>query len=349
MDLFRPSRIQPITPTATPETVALLRKLDDMGRRTNILIGTTAVIAAGPAAAATPEFYSNLQDFRAITGRNPSIVQWEYHDPLWTDRYGQAGTDLVRDRILQYAAAGSVIALNHHPGNPVTGALAGVGTSWPLSGSGSCYDKTADGITACLPGGSQRAQFTAYLDRLADFINSLQIGGVKIPVILRWWHEMAGGWSWWNTDRVGAINLWRDTVGYLRDIKGVASALYCSNYDYPNEQSGWYPGDAWVDIHSIDIYDNTATPTPESNGLLAAGYARLVADTNKPLLLGECGYSKWGAGDTSIWTKSIQLWATKYPRFAGAILWRTPWGVGMDSPSLGRTNFALAVADQRVI
>lgn len=332
--------------------MALLRRMDDMGKRTSMLIGTAAIIAAGPATYATPQFFSNLDDFPTITGRAPSIVQWEYHDPLWTARYGSAGTDLVRASIIEHATTGAVVVLCHHPGNPVTGALSGTGTTWPIpqGGAGTCWDKTGDPITACLPGGAQRAQFTAYLDRLATFLGTLQVGGRLVPVILRWWHEASGAWAWWNSDKAGYIALWRDTVEYLRDTAGVTNVLYCPNFDYTNDQTGWYPGDAWCDLHSMDSYDNTAAPTAESVGLLAQGYARLIADTNKPLLIPECGYSQWATvGANGIWTDTIATWTTKYTRFAAAILWRTPWGVGADSPSAGRANFAAAVADPRVV
>ena len=48
-----------------------------------------------------------------------------------------------------------------------------------------------------LPGGGQHEKFLMWLQRAADFFNSLTTdSGVKIPVLFEA-HEHTGSWFWW--------------------------------------------------------------------------------------------------------------------------------------------------------
>ena len=67
-----------------------------------------------------------------------------------------------------------------HVDNPVTGK-----DSWDVS------DSTV--VKSVLPGGVNHDRFMGWLDKVADYLNSIQTSeGVKVPVLFRPWHEHTG-------------------------------------------------------------------------------------------------------------------------------------------------------------
>lgn len=75
------------------------------------------------------------------------------------------------------------------------------------------------------------------------------------PIVFRPFHEMTGDWFWWGK-QIGAevyIKLYRLTVDYLRS-QGVDNLLYCWSPDKFVDFS-FYPGDEYIDILGLDIYE----------------------------------------------------------------------------------------------
>lgn len=75
-----------------------------------------------------------------------------------------------------------------------------------------------------LPGGKYNAQFTTYLDIIADYANGLG----DIPVLFRPFHENTGGWFWWGaatTDKETYRALFQYTG--LSGIKGSTQLYLC--------------------------------------------------------------------------------------------------------------------------
>ena len=69
-----------------------------------------------------------------------------------------------------------------------------------------------------LPGGKYNAQFTTYLDIIADYANGLG----DIPVLFRPFHENTGGWFWWGaatTDKETYRALFQYTQDYLASTR----------------------------------------------------------------------------------------------------------------------------------
>jgi mannan endo-1,4-beta-mannosidase len=128
-----------------------------------------------------------------------------------------------------------------------------------------------------MPGGTGNANFKKMLDDIGDLANSLEVDGVKVPVIFRPWHEMSGSWDWWgkkhSTDDQ-YIAAWRYMVDYLRNEKGVHNFLYAyapSKVSDSGPLGGFerYPGDAYVDIAGMDRYD-----TDERENGVPGGYVK---------------------------------------------------------------------------
>ena len=112
-------------------------------------------------------------------------------------------------------------------------------------------------------GSETNVKFKEWLDRLADFANNLKgSDGKVIPVIFRPFHEHTQSWSWWGsscTTEGEFKSLWKFTVDYLRDTKGVHSFIYAISpqMDNAKTEDDFYfrwPGDDYVDFIGMDCY-----------------------------------------------------------------------------------------------
>lgn len=122
--------------------------------------------------------------------------------------------------------------------------------------SSTARDKTGSTMQDILPGGSYNAQYTAYLDMVADYASQ-----VKGAILFRPFHEGNGAWFWWGTETCDAETyqkVFRYTVEYLRDQKQVHNLLYvyslAGNPGFMTETIKRYPGDAYVDVIGYENY-----------------------------------------------------------------------------------------------
>jgi hypothetical protein len=148
-------------------------------------------------------------------------------------------------------------------------------SQWPLSplASGEPY---ADIHT---PGTAAYIQWHAYLDQqIAKF---KQIDG---PVIWRPFVEINGSWSWWPGQNPADFQIiWQQMHDYFA-ANGVTNILWLFNvndWDSAADVNSWYPGDAYVDLVSLDAYPpNLAGDSPVYDALVATG---------KPIMYAEVG------------------------------------------------------------
>jgi len=254
----------PIDPHATPETRALFYNLRDIARR-HVLFGHQDDLAYGYDWVAQP----GRSDVRESSGSYPAVYGWEVSGLETSSPKNIDGVDFARMRgwIAEGYRRGGVITISWHLDNPLTGRNA-----WD----------TTSAVAAVLPGGARHEQFTASLDRLAAFLGSLRGPGrssgsasTPIPIVFRPWHEMTGAWFWWGVPHTKGdefARLWRFTVQYLRDVKGLHNLLYA----YAPNATGatgigtyldGYPGEEWVDVLGYDRYLNSQTSAEQVAGL----------------------------------------------------------------------------------
>lgn len=339
----------PITVGATSETTNLYRWLLTAKQNRRYGLGISDMLRGMPPTIATPTMYDTQQVFYDQTQQWPAFFSAEYHDPAWANRYGSAGTDKIRESLIQAAERGAIISLHNHPGNPVTGQLSRNGLSWSdaSTATGNYGDRSGSPVASIKTGGAQEAQFLAFLDRLADFINSLiDSRGRKIPVVLRMFHELGNGtWFWWNgADRAAdMILVWRKMVDYLRVTKGLTNVLYCWNVNVQasNNFFPWWPTSSYVDVISIDTYDNRDSTAINLDG--ASDYLQpcwefllnYATTANRPIGFAEVGYQYLATrGGSDIWTaKTGTLIDNKYPQTGFVCLWPTPYGPGPSDPT----------------
>ena len=87
----------------------------------------------------------------------------------------------------------------------------------------------------------------------------------KIPVLWRPLHEAGGQWFWWGMDAEACNELWRVMYQRFQDA-GLNNLIWvwttAAAWNKPySDGYKWYPGDAYVDIVSIDVYNKSNAKT----------------------------------------------------------------------------------------
>jgi mannan endo-1,4-beta-mannosidase len=308
----------PVDPQATPETVSLYQNLQDLQGRA-MLFGHQDDLAYGNSWSAV----DGRSDVKDVVGAFPSVLGF---DVGRIENGAAANIDNVdfanmRRWIRQGHEMGSVITLSWHSVNPITGGGYGNNTS-------------PNAVRQVLPGGTHHQVLTSWLDRFAEFDRDLvDSTGDPIPVVFRPYHEHSGDWFWWGVGNnlnptEDFIQLWRFTVDYLQNEKGLHNLLWAvspdrSRLDVNNlatEYLSMYPGDEYVDILGIDNYmdpqgqqfDNYVRVL-QTVSALATEHGKIAAQTE----------TATGAGSQP-WTGFL-LKAHKTDELTRRVLWSLVW------------------------
>ncbi|WP_438633909.1 glycoside hydrolase family 26 protein [Methyloversatilis discipulorum] len=254
-------------------------------------------------------------------GRLPLMFGVEYYD------YGPVEKRLdAREEgqalILRHFEDGGIITISDHMPNFLTG-----GDSW---------DRSANALSAILPGGGRHDEFKAYLDRMASFLQQLEVKGVPVPVLLRPFHEMNGGWFWWGDRPSGerVVQLWRFTWNYLVNVRGIRNILFVWS---PNIAPGWgesdfrryWPGRGYVDVVALDGYENTSTPDFERTGFYssAQAVAAIARTEGLPLAFSEIGFKVAAQGQSGFWTGPFRkMVRDDLPPLSYVLIWNYEYG-----------------------
>lgn len=168
---------------------------------------------------------------------------------------------------VQAAGEGAVITLSAHMPNFELVAQKGQDEDGDYDYSGYSPGNTkGDVMNRILPGGDLNEVFNGYLDLIADYALLLQ--AQNIPVLFRPFHENNGSWFWWGAafcDEEGYKNVFKYTVEYMRDVRGVHNFLYVYSpggpFDSIEDYESRYPGDDYVDVVAFDMYHDNPSPT----------------------------------------------------------------------------------------
>ena len=130
-----------------------------------------------------------------------------------------------------------------------------------------------------------------------DIVSSyfLQLQEKDIAVVWRPLHEASGGWFWWGVASAECyVQLYRLVFDRMVNTNGVKNLLWVWNintdptygYDYSALNGAWYPGDEYVDIVAVDIYDPLLNHNSGANY-----YNKIISEvgTNKLIALSENG------------------------------------------------------------
>lgn len=189
----------------------------------------------------TVDMYQRVLD---DTGKAPAIMGYDFLNYRFSNGSGLQQTE----EAIAHSDRGGLVTFSWH---------------WrdPSQLTSEFYsDKTAFQIPiakgALNPQSPHFAKINNDLDQIAGELKRLQDAGVI--VLWRPLHEASGGWFWWGRSRTDAVSpayaqvvLWRHIYDRMINHHGLTNLIWVWN----GQSSAWYPGDAYVDIVSQDIYD----------------------------------------------------------------------------------------------
>jgi len=322
---FSAKKPGPSDKKATKETVRLFRSLFELQNK-GIMYGHQDDLMYG----STWWYEKERSDTKDFTGDYPAVAGFELgHLELGHERsLDSVSFTEIKEQIKTHYKRGGVITISWHPDNPLTMQQPDVrsrrqgGTAWDVS--------SKEVVASILPGGRNHELFNTWMERLALFFADLKDEkGKPVPVIFRPWHEHSGSFFWWGTtictDEEYAA-LWRYTVTFLRDKKGLHNILYAYNTDRVTSLEQYmrgYPGDDIIDMLSLDMYDRGAQFGPELDNALGFVTAEAIK-RNKLTALSETGGRR---GMEKWWSSVLLPVVSKYP--VGYVLtWRHAYRPG---------------------
>jgi len=214
----------------------------------------------------------NIDQYQRVindTGRAPAIMGYDYMNyGMWAGNPGLAQTE---EAIVHWNRGGLVtFAWHWRDPNAVDNTI------------GAFY--TADtNFSIPLVNGQLDTSSTSFANMQADIaliaaeLQKLENAGVT--VLWRPLHEASGGWFWWGrndrTDGLPAayaqVVLWRYLHDRLTNFYGLNNLIWVWN----GQSAAWYPGDAYVDITSHDIYDGNRNYESQASVFnMAKGYSQ---------------------------------------------------------------------------
>lgn len=252
------------------------------------------------------DVHDMVNDYPAVYGFDIGGIEHAYEYNLDSVPF-----DMMRTLMVEAYKKGGIITVSWHADNPVTG-----DDSW---------DQTP-AIADILAGGDVSEKYDLWLDRVAMFFKSIKHGGKQVPIIFRPYHEMNGAWFWWgdpHTSVADYVALWKYTVKKLRDEHKLHNLLYTYSPNKLNPHDYYmkfYPGDEYVDILGIDIYDfndSTGYVTSIVNDLQLV--EAIATNKNKLYAFTETGFETI---PDSLWFTNRLYPAIKDSGIAWVLFWR---------------------------
>jgi len=231
----------------SPHVYELIGRIEDVAYSNDFMFGQQN---AGHIGISITEHDGTQSDVKNLVGKHPAVVGI---DTL--SFYGYEGNfeQLVKV-VKELHREGCLITLSSHMPN------------FSLGGD-DFFDYSpnfTDGNVGVriLPGGDLNEKYLRFLDKIAEFASlCVDVDGEPIPMLFRPFHEDNGGWFWWGRKHLADdkyVTLFRYTIDYLQDEKGVKSFAYAYSpngfFDSVEHYLRRYPGDDYIDIIGMDIY-----------------------------------------------------------------------------------------------
>jgi len=303
----------PADKKATPETVKLYQNLMEL-KKNGMMFGHQDDLAYGHG---WYDGETGRSDVKDVCGDYPAVFGWELGHLELGDEFSLDSVYFkdIRKYIQTVYEKGGVNTISWHLRNPLTG-----GSAWDVS--------SKEVVASILPGGEKHELFLTYLDRLAAFFESLKTDdGTAIPILFRPYHEHTGSWFWWGKNLCTVEDykaLWRFTVDYLQNEKGIHQLLYTYSTDRFQAKEDYlerYPGDDVIDILGFDLYDR-GPDYPKLLNNCAQNVTEIAAEKGKLATVSETGGPI--ASDTTWWTEKV-LKTLKSYELSYVLVWRNPF------------------------
>ncbi|MDE7219080.1 MAG: glycoside hydrolase family 26 protein [Oscillospiraceae bacterium] len=278
-----PKAITLVDPDATDAVKAVYSYLQAVGASDYVLYGhqNDTWHKAGSKSLSDSDTRDVTGTIAAVVGMDTlSLVGNEYSAKRWNEEQGGTLAEDLPGNIKAAASIankaieeGAIITLSAHMPNFSTISEREEYKSgdpaylrWDFSGY---TPNTLEGdvVKGILPGGAYHAQYTAFLDIIAEYAK--QVNGA---ILFRPFHENTGSWFWWGAalcDPATYKSVYKYTVEYLRDEKDVHNLLYVygpgSEASNAEEYAERYPGDGYVDMVGFDMYHSSPSATDNSS------------------------------------------------------------------------------------
>jgi len=189
------------------------------------------------------------------------------------------------------------------------------------------------------------------------------------PILLRFAHEMSGGWYAWGVKykgntAAGERKMWRHVWDIFKGPGGVGATnvlfVWCPMQAHqPGEYARIWPGDKYVDYPAFDAYNMAKTAYKGGHWqstatLYGESYRQLRALTSKPILVPETGSVSQG-GDKTAWLDQgyDDIWS-QFPGIVGMVYFDVDWqgpsgpqGFGLDPGTPDLQAYRAIAADPR--
>ncbi len=273
-------------------------------------------------------------DVKNVTGSYPAIYGWDLSGIEVDSTYDINGIPFTKQNQLIREAyeRGGINTISWHMYNPVN-----CKTSW---------DNKILTIKELLPGGTHHTVYLTYLDKAAQYLQTLKgSNGEPIPILFRPFHELTGDWFWWGSTTSTPeefIDFWRFTTNYLRGTKKLHNLLMVfSTADFFEEYDllERYPGDAYVDVMGFDRYctDSLNTYQTEMNRQLDI-LQKTAAQHQKLTCIAETGYQ--GIPAAKWWTDVLTPILSLNNKVSYVMLWRNHGADHYFTPYPGQVSAA---------
>lgn len=294
-----------------------------------------------PVYGTTWKWEEGKSDVLLTTGDYPAVMGFDLGKiELDSDKnLDGVGFDRMKQEIVKQYLRGGIVTLSWHPWNPVTGDNA--------------WDPKGDAVKAVLDGGSQEQKFNQWLSKVSNFINSLKTkDGKKVPVIFRPWHEMNGGWFWWGANSCTPaeyVKLFAKTYHTLTTA-GCDNIVWAWSPNLSDNKTveaflERYPGNDWVDMIGVDIYEFDNDDANYQKNLRETLDVMMQASqkTGKIAALSETGCR--GISKKVNWfTKTLWPVIKDYP-LSYVLFWRNAWDKPDEEAYLPGINDGAIVED----
>ncbi|GAF04104.1 glycosyl hydrolase [Saccharicrinis fermentans] len=300
----------PIDGNATQDTKNLLTNLGMIGNSSEFIFGQEF-----PLSFQQNELSYDLttSDCKTVTGDHPGVFGIDPHYMLYKSA---SQRQLHIDEAKKAYENGSVITFDFHQQSKTDHKIymSDITTSTDKS---LMYDIVNDNNEA-------RAWFYEELDDVIGIINN----DLGFPIVFRLFHEMDGDWFWWGTKATNHskqlyIEFYKMSVDYIKERTSLVLFAWSPNYTL---QEDYYPGDDYVDIVGIDMYE-PAKSTLKSNLIALSNFA---ISHNKIAALTETGYRNDYISSKPAFWNDVVLEAIKEGgndiRIAWVLSWfNAPW------------------------
>lgn len=206
-----------------------------------------------------PQDNPAVSDFKTITTDQPAVLgqdlQWYLTKPWELSRMKAAALHVYNN--------GGVVTMDFHMNSKYA-------TSTAYNGSP--YNQWLMYNIGNNTNASEVAWFDGQLQQACNVLNDL-----KIPVVVRLFHEMNGNWFWWGNLAGGGAaayqKMYQHAVNYMKANTNYALFGWSPNSSFNSGTfpgTNYYPGDAYVDVVGVDMYDAGATGNSHPLSDLAA-------------------------------------------------------------------------------